>query len=147
MVQPACLPQPSLSHRLYETGVKTILSGWGELDPKGEPTHQTLPVCLPVCLAVCSLYLTLFFISLSLSPLLPLSLFYISLWISTGIWDHDKSGRSPDTLQAVSLPIVDTALCNERGRYHGHIRKGRVKAILSSNGGQKKNTSLSVHIF
>jgi len=75
MVQPACLPQASMRHRLYETGVKTILSGWGELDPKG-------------------------------------------------IFDHDKSGRSPNILQAVSLPIIDTDLCNERGRYHGHIRKG-----------------------
>jgi len=33
-VQPACLPQASMRERLYADGVKTILSGWGELDPK-----------------------------------------------------------------------------------------------------------------
>jgi len=35
MVQPACLPPPSMKEQIYADGAKTILSGWGELDPKG----------------------------------------------------------------------------------------------------------------
>jgi len=35
MVQPACLPKASMREQLYANGAKTILSGWGELDPKG----------------------------------------------------------------------------------------------------------------
>lgn len=34
-VQPACLPKSDMRNKLYADGVKTILSGWGELDPKG----------------------------------------------------------------------------------------------------------------
>ena len=36
MVQPACLPKAYQKSQLYADGVKTILSGWGELDPKGK---------------------------------------------------------------------------------------------------------------
>lgn len=35
MVQPACLPKTSMKEQIYSDGAKTILSGWGELDPKG----------------------------------------------------------------------------------------------------------------
>ena len=61
MVQPACLPKPSMRQQLYEDGAKTILSGWGELDPKGEPmrpihvtTYHYTSVCLfIVWLSIC----------------------------------------------------------------------------------------------
>lgn len=84
-VQPACLPNASLKERLYSDGAKTILSGWGELDPKG-------------------------------------------------IFDSQKEGRSPDILQATSFPIVDTAICNGRGKYHGMIRKGMFCAGFMAGG-------------
>jgi len=84
-VQPACLPLNSMRERLYAEGVKTILSGWGELDPKG-------------------------------------------------IFESQKEGRSPDILQATSFPIVDTTVCNARGRYSGLIRKGMFCAGFLAGG-------------
>ena len=44
-VQPACLPNASLKERLYSDGAKTILSGWGELDPKGELSILSDALC------------------------------------------------------------------------------------------------------
>lgn len=85
MVQPACLPKAYQKSQLYADGAKTILSGWGELDPKG-------------------------------------------------MFDGDKEGESPDILQATTFPVVDTAVCNERGKYYGNIRKGMFCAGFMAGG-------------
>lgn len=85
MVQPACLPKASMKDNLYAEGTKTILSGWGELDPKG-------------------------------------------------IFDNEKEGAAPDILQATSFPIIDTAVCNQRGKYYGRVRKGMFCAGFMAGG-------------